>query len=75
MPDTTQPKKKRYASELEPIKRVERYYPSESLKNELNDYSMTTGVYKSELAVKLLRSFFAARRKEGRDPTIIVLLP
>jgi len=68
-------KKKRYKSQQHTVKRAETYYPSDSLKNQLNDYALKTGVYKSELAIRLMKSFFAARNKEGRDPTTIVLLP
>jgi hypothetical protein len=64
-----------YESCQRPRQRGEEYYPSDTLKKWLNDYATQTGVYKSELAVRLLRSFFAARRKEGRDPSVITLLP
>lgn len=63
-----------YESENTPRKRRENYYPSEALKKELNEYSLNTGMYKSELAVLLLKSFFAARRKEGRDPKVITIV-
>jgi len=46
-------------------KRREIYYPSEHLKKQLNEYSLQTGEYKSELAVRLLKEFFKAR-KEGK---------
>jgi hypothetical protein len=46
-------------------KRVEKYYPSEHLKKQLNEYSLQTGEYKSELAVRLLKEFFKAR-KQGK---------
>jgi len=64
-----------YESCQRPRLRGEEYYPSETLKQWLNDYAVQTGVRKSELVVRLLRSFFAARRKEGRDPSEITLLP
>ena len=68
-------KKKYYKSREKTWHRVEKYYPSETLKAELNDYALQTGEYKSGLALRLLRSFFAARKKEGADPIEIILLP
>lgn len=67
-------RKVRYESEMQAIKRVERYYPSTQLKQDLNAYMMEDGC-KSELAVRLLRSYFAAKKKEGQEPRIIELLP
>ena len=66
-------RKQRYKSELQTIKRVERYYPPEALKKQLNDYCEHTGTPKSTLAVKLVKAFFAARNKEGSDPKVIVI--
>jgi hypothetical protein len=45
----------------------ERYYPSEALKKKLNNYALQTGEYKSELAVRLLKEFFEAKRKENAN--------
>lgn len=76
MEKTLKPKKKRaYKSTHRTRMRGEEYYPPDALKKQLNDYSLQTGVYKSELAVRLLLSFFAARKETGADPKEIVLLP
>lgn len=48
-----------------------RYYPSEALKKKLNNYALQTGEYKSELAVRLAREFFDARRKEKQHANTI----
>ena len=63
------------ASQKKTNQRREYYYPSEHLKKQLNEYSLQTGEYKSELAIRLMKSFFAARKKEGAYPTTITLLP
>ena len=55
-------------------KRAEKYYPDDNLKKELNDYALRTGEYKSELATRLVKSFFAARREKGEYPTVITIL-
>lgn len=68
---TPQQEKRTYESRKRPRFRGEEYYPSQDLKDQLNAYSMQTGVYKSELAVKLLKAFFSARKKEGKDPEVI----
>jgi hypothetical protein len=76
MDRTFKPEKKRvYMSASRARTRGEEYYPSEVLKKQINEYCMQTGVYKSELAVRLLKSFFAARKKKGADPKRIALLP
>lgn len=63
------------ASQEATHKRREYYYPSEPLKKQLNDYAMQTGEYKSDLAERLMKSFFAAYKKEGRIPSHINILP
>jgi hypothetical protein len=52
-----------YASRKATWQRTEKYYPSEQLKQDLNDYALQTGEYKSELAIRLLKAFFAERKK------------
>ena len=58
-------------SQRETLENRVRYYPSEALKKKLNNYALQTGEYKSELAVRLMKEFFDARRKENHDANTV----
>lgn len=62
-------------SHREVVKRAQRYYPPQATIKDLKDHKDKTGETKSALAVKLLKSFFAAKKKEGKYPTVITILP
>lgn len=55
-------------SQIKVLKNREYYYPSEGLKKKLNAYSLQTGEYKSEIAVRLLKEFFEAKKRENGNP-------